>query len=206
MSYQILIHAKENSCLGLDEFNGDIIAEGIYLKWTVNEIDCKGFYVYRDGEPISSFIACSDSYHYSFLDKNISNGTQYHYQICHVEAESNQKVFHQQLLIIPALGMSSAKSTIPKKYELKENYPNPFNPTTFIEFNLPEKTIVSLKIYDPSGNVIKTFSQKDIWQAGIYLVVWDSKNDSGVPMPAGDYFYTIETENFNETKRMTLLN
>ncbi len=95
-------------------------------------------------------------------------------------------------------------STIPLSYSLSQNYPNPFNPTTTINFTLPQKTIVSLVIYNILGQEVKTLFNKEL-DAGVHNVLWDSTDDNGSNVASGLYFYKLETSNFSEKKKMVLL-
>lgn len=84
------------------------------------------------------------------------------------------------------------------KYELQDNYPNPFNPATTIKYELPVSGFTSLKIYDILGKeVAKLIDEKQ--EAGRYSVQWNASN-----YPSGVYFYTLQTDNFIQTKRMIL--
>lgn len=83
------------------------------------------------------------------------------------------------------------------------NYPNPFNNSTTIEFDLFQKSNVFLSIYDINGRLITTLvnEEKD---AGSYSVVWEGKNEKGNCAISGVYFYKISTDKLTETKRMIL--
>ncbi len=91
-----------------------------------------------------------------------------------------------------------------KKYELFQNWPNPFNASTTIKFHLPEKTFVNLIVYNLNGQKTKTLYDKEL-KAGVHTILWDGKNDSGEHVASGLYFYRIETENFVSLKRMILV-
>jgi hypothetical protein len=92
----------------------------------------------------------------------------------------------------------------PEKINLYQNYPNPFNPTTTIQFKLPEKSDVSLRIYDISGKLVKTLidEEKD---AGYHSVIWDGTGDDGASVNSGVYFYKIETDGHSDVKRCVML-
>jgi subtilisin family serine protease len=88
---------------------------------------------------------------------------------------------------------------IPLKYELYNNYPNPFNPTTVIKYQLSQEGFVTLKIYDVLGREVQTLVNKE-QDAGIYQVQLKADN-----LSSGVYFYRIKAGNFVETKKMILL-
>tara|TARA_Y100001958_G_scaffold65022_1_gene43659 strand:+ start:110 stop:877 length:768 start_codon:yes stop_codon:yes gene_type:complete len=94
--------------------------------------------------------------------------------------------------------------TSPITFSLSENYPNPFNPTTTIDFSIAEPGMVNLSIFDASGRLVKNLVSENK-NVGSYSATWDGTTDSGVNASTGMYFYTIETEGFVETKKMMLV-
>ncbi|MEJ2719989.1 MAG: FlgD immunoglobulin-like domain containing protein [bacterium] len=87
---------------------------------------------------------------------------------------------------------------------LMQNYPNPFNPTTRIEFSLPERSHVSIVVYDPAGRRVATLVD-EMRPAGTGNVRWDGRNAAGNPVSSGVYFYRMTTGKTVLTKKMILL-
>jgi len=87
------------------------------------------------------------------------------------------------------------------KFKLYDNYPNPFNPTTTIEFAIFERDIVTVTVFDLLGNKVKTLVST-IMEPGIKSVNWDSKNSSDRIVSSGVYFYSIQAGDFIQTKKM----
>jgi hypothetical protein len=87
----------------------------------------------------------------------------------------------------------------PNEFSLEQNYPNPFNPSTTIRFSIPTAASVQLKVYNILGNEIATIVNRKM-PAGKYNVEYDASNH-----PSGIYFYTLTTNDFSETKKMTLI-
>lgn len=85
------------------------------------------------------------------------------------------------------------------KYELSQNYPNPFNPVTYIKYQIQKTGLVTLKIYDITGRVIKTLLN-EIKNPGVYIVTFN-----GSELASGMYFYRIQAGNFVNTKKMVIL-
>jgi len=85
------------------------------------------------------------------------------------------------------------------KYVLFDNYPNPFNPTTTIKYQIPELSFVTLKIYDVLGNEIATLDNEER-PAGEYEVEFDATE-----LTSGIYFYRLQANSFVETKKMVLM-
>lgn len=96
------------------------------------------------------------------------------------------------------------EETVAAKFELQDNYPNPFNPTTQIRFQVPAVGNVKLAIYDILGNQIKTIVN-ETRHAGIYDVQWDGTNDMGISVSSGVYFYQLTTKNHVATKKMMFI-
>jgi len=81
---------------------------------------------------------------------------------------------------------------------LYQNFPNPFNPITKINFSIPNSGIIQIKIYDILGKEIKTILN-EFTQAGNYEVEFDGSN-----LPSGVYFYRLKANNYSLTKKMLL--
>jgi len=92
----------------------------------------------------------------------------------------------------------------PLKYSLNNNYPNPFNPTTQIKYDLPEDAMVTIIIYDMMGRIINNLVSNQ-QRAGYKSVKWDATNNIGQPVSAGVYLYTIRAGEFRQTKKMLLM-
>ena len=90
-------------------------------------------------------------------------------------------------------------SIIPNAYSLEQNYPNPFNPVTSIKFSIPTGGFVELKVYDLLGKEVATLVS-DPYEAGTYSVTFEAGK-----LASGVYFYSLESGNFKQTKRMLLV-
>jgi len=100
--------------------------------------------------------------------------------------------------------LSIAAEGIPLEFALHENYPNPFNPTTTLRFDLPEVSDITLTIYNMLGQKVKTFNMQSI-PAGYHSVTWDATNDLGQQVGAGVYLYQLRANQFVKTRKMVLL-
>jgi hypothetical protein len=85
------------------------------------------------------------------------------------------------------------------EFKLNDNYPNPFNPTTNIEFTIPNSTLVKLTVYDMLGREVQTLVNGQL-NAGTHNAKWNASK-----YPSGVYFYKLVTDNFTETKKMILV-
>jgi hypothetical protein len=111
--------------------------------------------------------------------------------VIHLEAE------------LAAQNSSSAKQSVevhePRTYSLEPNYPNPFNPSTVIRYQIPDASYVSLKVYDPLGRVVATLVNEPK-EAGYYEVTFDASS-----LGSGVYFYRMTAGTFTQVKKMLLM-
>jgi len=95
-------------------------------------------------------------------------------------------------------------SGVPDKFEVSQNYPNPFNPSTTIKYALPSAISVSMDIYDINGKQVAELVNNR-QNAGTYTVIWNGKNNFGIPVSSGIYYCRIIAGNFVKTSKMVLL-
>ena len=92
----------------------------------------------------------------------------------------------------------------PASYRLAQNFPNPFNPSTTIQYDMKEKGLVRIKIYNVAGALVRTVVD-GVKDAGTYSIAWDGRNSAGTAVASGIYFYKMEAKGFAETRKMVLL-
>ena len=100
-------------------------------------------------------------------------------------------------------------SLIPEETALFANYPNPFNPETWIPYQLAEPADVTLAIYDMNGQLVRRLvvghQAAGMYQSRSRAVYWDGRNQLGESVASGLYFYTLTAGDFTETRRMLIL-
>ena len=109
--------------------------------------------------------------------------------------------------------LSSASSdmaqniSLPRKFSLAQNQPNPFNPSTTISYEIPAGFTqgVNLKVFNLRGQIVITLVKEDKRQPGRYSVFWDGKDEFGRQLPSGVYLYRLESGNYVSTRKMVLL-
>jgi hypothetical protein len=92
----------------------------------------------------------------------------------------------------------------PTVFALRQNYPNPFNPATVIQYALPKSSFVKIEVYNILGQKVRTLMEEE-QEPGFKMVQWDGKDDSGVEVSSGVYFYKIEAGDFVECRKMALV-
>jgi len=111
--------------------------------------------------------------------------------------------FHRGFIGI-GVGVDGEVINTPQAFSLNQNYPNPFNPETNIEFNLPSEQNVTLMVFNLLGQQVRTLVNGTMG-AGTHSVIWDGRNDDGVNVPSGIYFYKMITPEFSQTNKMALI-
>ncbi|MFQ6044356.1 MAG: FlgD immunoglobulin-like domain containing protein, partial [Candidatus Poribacteria bacterium] len=105
--------------------------------------------------------------------------------------------------------LSKQIKLLPSQTALLPNYPNPFNPETWLPYNLAQDANVVINIYDGYGRLIRTLPQGKK-SPGMYVAkdraaYWDGKDNSGQSVASGVYFYTLQAGEFSETRKMLIV-
>ncbi|RMD85742.1 MAG: T9SS C-terminal target domain-containing protein [Calditrichaeota bacterium] len=151
---------------------------------------------------------------YAILPLSISNGFSKASSDLFTKLESGMKNFYQgkPLATIDEshLQMLTSNFILPEKYQLFQNFPNPFNPTTKIRFQIPESSHsksgvdVRLEVFNILGQKVKTLLHQTL-KAGTYTVEWDGANKEGMQVASGIYIYRLSTDDFQIQKKMLLI-
>ncbi len=96
------------------------------------------------------------------------------------------------------------KDGFPTVFALGQNYPNPFNMNTTIEFAVPQKSEVTVTVFNILGQKVNSI-YNDVADAGYHKALWDGTSEDGTEVSSGMYFYKIEADNFSATKKLVLL-
>ncbi len=105
---------------------------------------------------------------------------------------------------VGATGIEDAVAALPTEFVLHQNFPNPFNPTTEIKFDLPSNSYVRLDIFNVLGQKVKTVIDNEM-EAGFKSVTWDGSDDRGINVASGVYFYKLNAGEHVFTKKMMML-
>jgi hypothetical protein len=112
----------------------------------------------------------------------------------------NEMIIHRDLAV-EILIKEDAPS---QKFNLKENYPNPFNPTTTIPFDVLDEGHMTLGIYDVNGQLVRQLVNED-YVSGSYTAVWDGRNNEGKEMHSGIYVYLMTSDKLTLSGKMLLV-
>ena len=116
-------------------------------------------------------------------------------------SDTEELVFNLLQAILP--------ERLPEQTQLLPNYPNPFNPETWLPFELSQDSKVSVTIYNVAGTPVRAISMGYL-QAGRYVsqsraIYWDGKTDTSERVASGTYFYTLKTQDYTSTQKMIIL-
>jgi hypothetical protein len=136
------------------------------------------------------------------------NNTNYPYLIyqsdnipgCHAftDLQTVDKVY--EVFKSTIIGIKNVSNEVPAVYSLEQNFPNPFNPTTTIRFNVSKSSNATLKVYDITGKLVATLFENEAVTPGKKEIVFNSTN-----LSSGIYFYTLSAGDFKDTKKMILV-
>ena len=206
-------------------FSGSAGERGVDLHWrTLSEHENAGFEVYRatamDGayERIGSYVSnpalrgsgnSSGERDYHYHDEGLVNGTTYWYKLTAVDVRGGE-TYHGPLRV--AFNSAAAAlvnpGEVPATLQLRDNYPNPFNPSTTIRFDLPAVAggvhEVQLAVFDIQGRKVRTLVSGK-YAPGSYALHWDATSERGEAMPSGMYIYSLKVGSQSFAKRMTLV-
>ena len=179
-------------------FTGGLTDNNIQLRWqTETEVNNYGFEVHKAINESEwrniGFVEgngnSNSQKHYSFIDKNINQSGIYHYRLKQIDNDGTSEYSN----------IVNVEVSVPEKFYLSQNYPNPFNPSTKIDFTVPEKQMVSIRVYNTLGELV-TELVNEIKETGDYTVIFDGSN-----LESDVYFYRFESPNFAQSNKMILL-
>lgn len=104
----------------------------------------------------------------------------------------------------PSSDASGNKPNVPTKFELAQNHPNPFNPSTRISYSIARKSKVNISVFNILGQKVTTLYDGNR-DAGVYEEVWSGRDDAGQEVASGVYFYKMVTDSFEQTRKMLLM-
>jgi flagellar hook assembly protein FlgD len=178
-----------------------IMTDANRLFGTIWDDNLDSAYIYV---PDTAANAC-DSLNYSIIDSKLwtmTLGLEIKYRILVTDKAGN--IISKEFVTSSTKVADDDISILPAKYELSQNFPNPFNPVTVIDYALPKNGHVRLTICNILGQTIRVLVD-EIQSAGFKRVTWDGSNSNGNPVATGIYFYQLKAGNYESSKKMMLL-
>ena len=164
----------------------------VTLTWrTAAEVETHSFNIYRNDQVIATVDAYGDAHDYIYVDRQVTNGQAYTYQLSDVDLNGHETVHPVICSVTP--------TSMPTTYALHQNYPNPFNPSTEIRYAIPAEAHVTLKVYNLLGQEVASLVD-GVKEAGHHAVSWNAGDQA-----SGVYFYSLQTDDFSATKKMVFM-
>jgi hypothetical protein len=137
---------------------------------------------------------------YKQIDRAVQNDVLYQYKLVSVDFSNVQEEYKSLAEVMPRV-------RLPMAFALFRNYPNPFRTFTFIRYDLPKKSMVSLMIYDLHGRLVRRLLQPSsgMQRPGFYRVMWDGTDDFGRPLASGSYVYHAMAGKYRKARVMMLV-
>jgi hypothetical protein len=191
-----------------------ITQTSVEMRWNRNpEADLGGYRIYFDTDspqpPYTGKVAAtaipspidvaSDT---SVTIMGLDLGTPYYVTVTAYDVDGNESGYCPSVITAVTADVDGQIPTPP--LALRQNFPNPFNPSTTIEFSLPTTGPVSLIVYDVLGRRVRTLVAGQ-QPAGTHRIVWDATNDRGGRIASGVYFYILKTPQGEQRRKMVVL-
>jgi hypothetical protein len=194
----------------LASLGGSVMPSGaVVLEWSVvSQTSNLGWQVLRSTDnvnfaPVGELVrgaGTSDAFlTYSFTDTEVPSAQVVYYALSQIDLDGSS---HRSSVVMVSLADAVA---VPTRMALLQNYPNPFNPGTTIAFDVNSDAVVTLRVFDLTGQVVRTLVSGERFSPGRYERSWDGRNEAGVRVASGVYFYQLATDGFGALRKMTLV-
>jgi hypothetical protein len=173
--------------------------ECIEVTWTLSAIDegvqfdiLRAVYPGNEFVPVPATLA-RNNLAFTFRDASIQPEAAYRYRVLYHDGETVRMLFETEAIAVTAM-----------PFALRQNSPNPSNPSTRIEFDLPARCVATLEIYDVRGTAIRTLVRKEL-DGGTHRAWWDGLDSEGQPASSGVYFYRLTAGTRSISRKLVLL-
>jgi len=197
-SCKSLIIFQPPVAVAFEMFEAQSRGNGIELQWSVSNVaEVLEFNIYRSEDEGRTFYTLESGLSPNtdqnvYIDNTALPGKEYTYRIGVIGLEGEN------------FSIELTASAAPAITTLDQNWPNPFNPATRITFSVPVEQSASLNIYDVNGRLVRKLFE-GIAVRGENILTWDGKNDRGLNVSSGVYYYKLYAGKFSDTKKMVLL-
>lgn len=186
----------------------------VTVTWvTESESNMVGYHLYRHNSPelvnsvrvTNSIVTAQnqpETHEYQFTDREVEGNFTYYYWLQTIELDGTNEFYGP--ISVKVNGNDFETPVIPLVTQLNGAYPNPFNPTTTISFDLADSSPVLIEIYNVKGQKVRTLVN-DNMNAGSHRVVWDGKDSNYRNCSNGVYFYRMQTKEYNAVKKVIMM-
>jgi len=193
----LIAQLEVSTPVAISGFRARPTGNDIELSWKiVADERFDGFYVYRsESGDVDELLNTEMLSHEirSFIDDTATPGSRYSYQLVAVGGETGDVRSQRATVALPKLTAS-----------LRQNIPNPFNPTTTIRFVVPEQGNVTITVYGPDGQKVRTLVDQS-YSPGEQSAAWDGTDENGKRVASGVYYYRMRIGKITQSKKMLLI-
>ncbi len=182
----------------LEEFSAGFEDGRLVVRWSLSMRDDGAVLSIERARDGANFVTLQDGPEgtgeekYFFVDEDVIPGSSYTYRVFVEDKEGRRILFETEPMDVPSTPMTLS------------NHPNPFNPSTVIEYLLPSPGHVSIAIYDVNGRLVRSLVDRDM-EAGAHSIDWDGLNDRKSALPSGIYFCRLRLGKAEVTSKLVLL-
>ncbi len=213
----VVVIINDNSTLPveLSSFTATLSAQNLVsLMWvTQSETGVSGYYIYRGIDtnastaqivsPLITATNTSTTQSYVYVDSEIYETGTYYYWLQNVDIDGTTD-FHGPIRLDYVAGQNNGTPNIPVVTELKNVYPNPFNPIAFISYSLADNNPVAIKIYNNRGQLVRVIDNAPA-TAGNHRIEWNGLDNSGNACSTGLYLVRMTAGNKTFTQKVVLV-
>ena len=171
---------------------------GIVLNWQVNSLSAN---VYVSSMPLL-YNLLYQNWHYLKRIDPYPNGTKIYWWVTALNVDGEMSATEIDSFMIGSLAIDDEQA--PSTFKLDGNYPNPFNPTTNINFSVQSSSEIKLSVFSMNGKLVSRIFLGNL-EAGYHSIGWDGKDQLLNTVPSGIYIYRLDTEAQSQSGKMTLL-
>ena len=173
------------------------------MNWEQPSTQPVNYNIYRRNNPNNPYEFLENTIEIFYHDTGLSYGI-YYYVVTAVYEEGESSFSNPTQAYSGSVG--NEDNNVPSNCVMKlhNNYPNPFNPSTTISFDLPRETDVEITVYNIKGQKVKVLTN-DHFEKGTHSVIWNGKDNSNKSVASGIYFYKLSAGNETKVNKMLLL-
>jgi len=175
----------------------------VILNWEAPEaVGLSGYKIYRKTGADGEFIGIHQTAELSFEDTQVEENVTYQYYVTGVYPSGESGISNIVTATVRPLSDNDIVGVAVTR--LAGNYPNPFNPTTTISFEMASEGNVVIEVYSVKGQLVRKLVN-GVRGAGVHKIVWDGRDDAGRGVSSGVYFYRMVTGDYKNVKKMVMV-